>query len=140
MWTSEIQYFLPTIFKIGLTDLIQAVCISGKSFIDAMEKGQPGSTYLLGHENMTLEAYFKRLEKISAVKGPFLKVPSFLSWGLAALLYKALGVFGKWDPSLDPVVVEMAQHFWYVFHMVNHMDMYFSCHVLETSCTFSPTS
>lgn len=77
-----------------------------------MEKGKQGSTYLLGHENMSLEVYFKKLEKLSGVKSPFLKVPSTAAWAMASSVYGILGLFGRWDPSLDPVLVEMSQHFW----------------------------
>lgn len=85
-----------------------------KAFISAMSRGTPGETYLLGAENLTIENYFKRIEKFSGLPGPWLKISSSAAWAMAASVYGISGLFGRWDPSLDPVIVEMAQHFWYL--------------------------
>ena len=41
----------------------------------AFEKGKPGERYILGCENLTLEAVFGRLEKISGRPAPKVKIP-----------------------------------------------------------------
>jgi dihydroflavonol-4-reductase len=41
----------------------------------AAEKGRIGERYILGHENLTLPAMFRLLERVSGVKAPRLRVP-----------------------------------------------------------------
>lgn len=84
------------------------------AFLAAMKRGRPGEAYLLGAKNMTVAEYFARVEKLSGVAAPRLRVPAPLATALASAATSALGAFGAWDPSLDPVVVEMSQHFWYL--------------------------
>ncbi|KAK3282276.1 hypothetical protein CYMTET_9983, partial [Cymbomonas tetramitiformis] len=84
------------------------------AFRSAMKDGTGGRTYLLGAANMPMKEYFRHVEKISGVPGPFLQVPDRAAWTMAATLHGLKGMFGRWDPSLDPVLVEMSQHFWYL--------------------------
>ena len=48
------------------------------------------------------------------VKGPFLQVPTVAAWAAARSIYGLKGLFGVWDPTFDPVLVEMSQAFWYL--------------------------
>jgi dihydroflavonol-4-reductase len=41
----------------------------------AADKGRIGERYILGHENLTLPAMFRMLERVSGVKAPRLRVP-----------------------------------------------------------------
>ncbi|MEM1350174.1 MAG: NAD-dependent epimerase/dehydratase family protein, partial [Myxococcota bacterium] len=83
------------------------------AFILAMDQAQPGSSYLVNACNLTLEDLFQRLEDLSGVRAPRLQLPEKTM--LAGVRFfgqamKALGV----ESSVDPVSVDMAQHFWYV--------------------------
>jgi dihydroflavonol-4-reductase len=95
----------------------------GLSFVDArdaaiafrlaMEKAEPGSTYLLGATNMTLSGFFKALEDITGIKGPRIPMPKEAAVTGAKLLDAAFKVFGQ-RAAIDPVSVEMGAHFWYI--------------------------
>ena len=41
----------------------------------ACEKGRPGERYILGSENLTLQQIFSRLERLSGVKAPSVRIP-----------------------------------------------------------------
>ncbi len=83
------------------------------AFILAMEKGEPGSKYLLGAENLTLEAFFTKLEKLTGIPAPRLTIPDGAAVAGARLLDGAMRFFGK-RADLDPISVDMAQHYWYI--------------------------
>ena len=80
----------------------------------AMTTGTPGRRYLVNASNCTLAEFFGRLERVSGVKGPTLKMMK--STTLARLGAKALEraarVIGAEAP-VDPVSAEMGQLFWY---------------------------
>ncbi|CAI5521958.1 unnamed protein product [Closterium sp. Naga37s-1] len=84
------------------------------AFIAAMQFAPPNATYLLGAVNMTLYDYFHVIARCADVAPPFLFVPPDVAWILAATVSKLLPLIGRKDPSLDPVVVEMAQVYWYI--------------------------
>lgn len=95
----------------------------GLSFVDvrdaaegfrlAMEKAEPGETYLLGQANMTVRDFFERLETISGVSAPKLPLPDQLMVAGSRLLDSASRALGR-EPEVDPVSVEMAQYYWYI--------------------------
>ncbi|CAI7799230.1 unnamed protein product [Closterium sp. NIES-54] len=82
------------------------------AFIAAMQSAAPNTTYLLGAINMTLSNYFHLIARCADVAPPWLSVPPRVAWALAAIASKLLPLIGQKDPSLDPVVVEMAQVYW----------------------------
>ncbi len=82
------------------------------AFISALEKGRHQERYLLGAENMTFEQFFGRLERLSGVSAPMLKVPKKLAVagsGMISSLYKN---WGKTSPVVQNEV-EQAEYFWY---------------------------
>ena len=97
----------------------------GVSFVDArdaasacvvaMEKGRNGERYLLGVANWTFAEFFGRLERLSKVDGPRLKIPERWNKAVARLTgaietaYRHRGH----DAPLSRIAVEMSQHFWY---------------------------
>jgi dihydroflavonol-4-reductase len=97
----------------------------GLSFVDArdaakgmalaMEKGRAGERYLLGAANMSLEVFFKRLERVSGVAAPALRLPRSVTLAKAGahLLERAKKHIAL-DVPVDPVSAEMGQHFWYL--------------------------
>jgi dihydroflavonol-4-reductase len=83
------------------------------AFIAAMERGEPGATYLLGAANMPLSDFFERLEDISGIRAPKLPIPGKAAVAGARFMDRALRAVGK-KSELDPASVEMAQYFWYI--------------------------
>jgi len=97
----------------------------GMSFVDArdaatamllaMEKGRGGERYLVSAVNLTIEAFFARLERISGVKSPRLRTPrSLLLARAGAEIFGKLQKHVPLSGELDRISAEMAQVFWYV--------------------------
>lgn len=83
------------------------------AFVAAAERGRPGERYLLGGPNWTFATFFGRLERLSKVAGPKLRVPG--KW--AKFGAGVLESFAEWrgtTPSVDKATVEMSEHFWYL--------------------------
>ncbi|MEW6731835.1 MAG: NAD-dependent epimerase/dehydratase family protein [Acidobacteriota bacterium] len=83
------------------------------AFVMAMQHGRSGERYLLGGPNWTFEKFFGRLERLTKVAAPKLRVPNKISrWGaqLADAMYRHWGKV----PPVDLISVEMAEYFWYV--------------------------
>ena len=82
------------------------------ALIAALEKGRHREKYLLGGENMKFEQFFGRLERLSGVSAPMLKVPKKLAMAgssIVSSLYKNWG----WASPVAPNEVEQAEYFWY---------------------------
>lgn len=97
----------------------------GLSFVDArdaaaamilaMERGRAGERYLVSAVNLTIEAFFARLARISGVPAPRLKVPRSLTLArLGAELMERASKHVPLDAPVDRISAEMAQCFWYV--------------------------
>lgn len=103
---------------------IPAVPSGGMAFVDArdaalgmllaFERGEAGERYLLNGKNLTVQAFFQRLERMTGVRAPRLKLPAnrALALGLNDVFSRAVRRIGG-EPSVDPVSVEMAQYYWY---------------------------
>jgi dihydroflavonol-4-reductase len=110
--------------RLFLERCIPAIPAGGMAFVDArdaalglllaFERGRAGERYLLNAKNLTIAAFFQRLERISGVKGPLLRMPSSrpIALGVNQLFSKAVEAIGG-RPPVDEVSVEMAQYFWY---------------------------
>lgn len=83
------------------------------AFINAVEKGRHQQKYLLGSVNMTFEEFFGRLERLSGVSAPMIRVPKKLAVAGAALIDS---VFRNWNRTspIQPEEVEQAEYFWYL--------------------------
>jgi dihydroflavonol-4-reductase len=104
---------------------VQAVPAGGVSFVDARdaalgmvlayERGRPGERYLLAAQNLTTRAFLEKLERVSGIAAPKMRLPKG-SWvaDLAVRLDEAVAARTAVKPRLDPVSVEMAQLYWYV--------------------------
>lgn len=97
----------------------------GMSFVDArdaaeamilaMASGRAGERYLISACNLTIEAFFARLSRISGVKAPSLRTPrSLLLARAGAELIGKLQKHVAIDADIDRVSAEMAQVYWYV--------------------------
>ena len=82
------------------------------AFIAALEKGKHQEKYLLGAANMTFEQFFGRLERLSGVSAPMLKVPKKLAMAGSSFISSVYKNWGKTSP-VAPAEVEQAEHFWY---------------------------
>lgn len=103
---------------------IPAIPGGGIAFVDvrdaargmwlAFERGRAGERYILNAKNMTVAAFFQRLERIAGVKAPALHLPRSrpLAIGVNRLFSKAIRAIGG-QPPVDEVSVEMAQYYWY---------------------------
>ena len=79
---------------------------------NAMERGTPGERYLLGGPNWTVAEFFGRLERVTKVRGPRLKLPAKLNkWGASIIeeIYRRRGD----EPPVDRISVEMSEHYWW---------------------------
>jgi dihydroflavonol-4-reductase len=107
-----------------LEGVIPATPAGGMAFVDvrdaaqgmllAAERGRAGERYILNAQNLTVEAFFQRLERISGVRAPLLKLPSSrpLALGIGHLFSKAVRAIGG-EPPVSEESLEMGQYFWY---------------------------
>lgn len=82
------------------------------TFIGALEKGQHQEKYLLGAANLTFSEFFGRLERLSGVSAPMLKVPKKLAMAGSSVINTVFKNWGKASP-VEPKEVEQAEYFWY---------------------------
>lgn len=82
------------------------------AFISALEKGRHQEKYLLGAENMTFAQFFGRLERLSGVSAPSLKVSKKFAVAGSSMISSIYKNWGKPSPVM-PNEVEQAEHFWY---------------------------
>jgi dihydroflavonol-4-reductase len=79
----------------------------------AMARGTPGARYFVGAINWSFAEFFGRLERLTKVPAPKLKLtgdfPSLAARAQAAL-YRGIGR----KVPVEPESVEMAQYFWYL--------------------------
>jgi dihydroflavonol-4-reductase len=97
----------------------------GLSFVDArdaaaamilaMERGRAGERYLVSAVNLTIEAFFSRLARISGVPAPRVKVPRSMTLARigAGLMERASKHLPQIE-TVDRISAEMANCFWYV--------------------------
>lgn len=82
------------------------------AFINAADKGRHQEKYLLGSANMTFEKFFGRLERLSGVPAPMIKVPKKLAVSASSMIESVFKNWGKISPVASKEV-EQAEHFWY---------------------------
>jgi dihydroflavonol-4-reductase len=81
------------------------------AFVAALDRGEVGGKHLIG-VNMSMSEFFGRLERISGVAAPRLRLPSKVNVAGAKLLEKIAEARGR-EPSLDAASVDIAEHwFW----------------------------
>jgi dihydroflavonol-4-reductase len=104
---------------------VPAVPPGGVNFVDvrdaalattaALEKGRPGECYLIGGQNMSVEAFFVLLEKVSGVKAPTIALsPKFQELAARAVAgFESL--FERAHESGDfATALAMGGKFWYL--------------------------
>lgn len=85
---------------------------AASAFISGLEKGSHQEKYLLGAANMTLADFFGRLERLSGVSAPMLKVPRKLAMAGSSMIESVFKNWGKASP-VAAKEVEQAEYFWY---------------------------
>ncbi len=83
------------------------------AFVEAMKRGVSGERYLLGGPNWEFAKLFGRLERLTKIAAPRLRLPApVIEWTSQAIdaLYRH---WGK-APPVDRVSVEMSCYFWYL--------------------------
>ncbi|MEO7659806.1 MAG: NAD-dependent epimerase/dehydratase family protein [Pyrinomonadaceae bacterium] len=82
------------------------------AFISALDKGRNQEKYLLGAANMTFDQFFGRLERLSGMSAPKLKMPKKLAMAGSSFISSIYKNWGKASPVM-PNEVEQAEYFWY---------------------------
>ncbi len=85
---------------------------TAQAFAGALENGKHQEKYLLGAANWAFDEFFGRLERLSGVSAPIIKVPKKLAVAGANILDS---LFKNWNktPPVEAKAVEMAEYFWY---------------------------
>lgn len=86
---------------------------AASAFITSLDKGRHQEKYLLGAANMTFAEFFARLERLSGVSAPMLKVPKKLAMAGSTFIDSVFKSWGKASP-IQPKEVEQAEYFWYL--------------------------
>ncbi|MGH9631712.1 MAG: hopanoid-associated sugar epimerase [Bryobacteraceae bacterium] len=81
----------------------------------ACEKGRAGERYILGSENLTLQQIFAKLERISGVKAPTVRIPYGLAWMAGACSTALASVTGV-EPRAPLDAVRMSKKKMWVSH------------------------
>jgi len=114
--TGDVRRFLEGVFP--------ATPAGGLAFVDvrdaalgmllAADRGRAGERYILNAQNLTVEAFFQRLERISGVRAPLFKLPASrpVALGMNRLFTKAVRAIGG-QPPVSEETLEMGQYFWY---------------------------
>ena len=82
------------------------------AFLNALDKGKHGERYLLGAVNWTVAEFFGRLERLSGVSAPLLKVPKAVAIAGSNFISSLYKTFDKSAP-FEASEVEMGEYFWY---------------------------
>lgn len=82
------------------------------AFMNALDKGRHQERYLLGAVNWTVTEFFGRLERLSGVSAPVLKVPKSVAIAGSNLITNLFSTFNKPAP-FEVSEVEMGEYFWY---------------------------
>ena len=85
---------------------------AASAFITALEKGRHQEKYLLGAANMTFAEFFGRLERLSGVAAPALKMPKKLAMAGSSMIESVFKNWGKTSPVASKEV-EQAEYYWY---------------------------
>ncbi|MGI9055191.1 MAG: NAD-dependent epimerase/dehydratase family protein [Pyrinomonadaceae bacterium] len=85
---------------------------AANAFFNALDKGRHGERYLLGAVNLTFAEFFKRLERLTGVSAPMIKIPKSVAVFGANFIDSIYKNFNKTTP-FEASEVEMGEYFWY---------------------------
>ena len=75
-----------------------------RGHVEALLRGRPGETYLLGGHNLTMDVFVERVCRLAGVKAP-LRLP----YSLAAAATRALGLAARVGGPRPPVTLELLE-------------------------------
>lgn len=113
-----------TLVRQFLEGSLPAAPPGGLSFVDArdaatgmilaFDKATPGERYLLSGKNLTFVELFERLERMTGVPAPALRLPAIkgLATGANALYSSVVRAIGG-KPAIEDSEMEIAVHYWY---------------------------
>jgi dihydroflavonol-4-reductase len=116
---------------------IPAVPPGGVNFVDvrdaaqatiaALERGRPGQCYLVGGQNMSVEAFFVLLEKVSGVKAPTIALSSRIQDLASRAVAGFESLFEKQRESGDfATALAMGGKFWYLDAAKARQELHFT--------------
>ncbi len=85
---------------------------AANAFLNAHDKGRHGERYLLGAANWSFAEFFKRLERLTGVSAPVLRVPKKVAVFGANFIDSIYKNWNKTAP-FEASEVEMGEYFWY---------------------------
>ena len=103
---------MPAYLATGLNVVDVADVAAGH--ILAMEKGEPGQRYLLGHRNVTLQELFAMLQAVTGRKAPRFRLPYWLALGAAGLDQALEGTLLRREPRIPLEAARIAREPMYV--------------------------
>jgi dihydroflavonol-4-reductase len=98
-------------FKGGL-NVVDVMDVARGHFL-AAEKGKNGEKYILGNQNFTIKAFFKKVAEIAGVTAPFIPTSVFLAKRVGQVLEKIANLTGTPPLTTAKEVPYMAQHLFY---------------------------
>jgi dihydroflavonol-4-reductase len=81
----------------------------GEGHVLAYERGEPGERYILGNENLTLQALLKMLAVETGRHAPWIKLPMPVAYAAAAISEIVEGRLAQHPPTVTLDAVRMAQ-------------------------------
>ena len=85
---------------------------AANAFFNALDKGRHGERYLLGAVNWSVAEFFGRLERLTGVSAPMLKIPKSVAIAGSNFISTLYKTFEKRAP-FEASEVEMGEYFWY---------------------------
>ncbi|CAN5336629.1 NAD-dependent epimerase/dehydratase family protein [soil metagenome] len=85
---------------------------AANAFLNALDKGRHQERYLLGAANWTVGEFFGRLERLTGVSAPVLKVPKSMAIAGSNFISSLYKTFDKSAP-FEASEVEMGEYFWF---------------------------
>ena len=85
---------------------------AANAFVNALDKGRHAERYLLGAANWKFSEFFRRLENLTGVSAPRLKVPKQVAVFGAGFIDSVYKSFNRTTP-FEASEVEMGEYFWY---------------------------
>ena len=85
---------------------------AANAFLNALDKGRHQERYFLGAANWTVSEFFGRLERLTGVSAPMLKVPKSMAIAGSNFISSLYKTFDKSAP-FEASEVEMGEYFWF---------------------------
>ncbi len=94
------------------------------AIVNAIEKGRIGEGYVLGNENLSYEAMFRKIAKVVGVKAPALSMPPFLVHLYGRILGFIASLTGS-EPTISYPLAQISneEHFYDCSKAISELDM-----------------